>query len=117
MQFVLAFLLFSTVAFAQTPDPATDYEMRFYAVGASAPISTYPFFADVPRLLLYDLEEDPFALSAVNADHPELVERYTELLHEQWEAHRALSQHFGDAEEVELTPEQLEQLRALGYIR
>ncbi len=77
----------------------------------------HPYFADVPRLLLYDLEADPFALRAVNDEHPELVERYREVLLEQWRAHRVLAERFADAEETPMTPEQLKQLRALGYIR
>jgi hypothetical protein len=67
-------------------------------------------------LLLYDLENDPFALHAVNADHPELVTRYRELLLEHWQAHRSLAQKFEDSEAAPLSPEQLEQLRTLGYI-
>lgn len=76
----------------------------------------HPLFEDVPRLLLYDLENDPFALRAVNADHPELVTRYTALLLERWQAHRSLAQKFEDSEAAPLSPEQLEQLRILGYI-
>jgi hypothetical protein len=53
----------------------------------------------------------------VNEEHPELVQRYTAFLETQWEAHQALAQHFTPGGEVELTPEQLETLRALGYIR
>ncbi len=79
--------------------------------------AVHPYFADVPRLLLYDLEKDPFATRAVNEEHPELVTRYTRLLEEQWRAHQALGSRFGDAEVTPLTQEQLEQLRNLGYIR
>ncbi len=79
--------------------------------------AVHPFFPDVPRLLLYDLEADPFAVRAVNDEHPELVKRYTAFLLEQWEAHRLLAQRFVGGEEIPMTPEQLEQLRALGYIR
>ncbi len=36
----------------------------------------------------------------------------------QWKAHLALASQFaGEAEEVPLSPEQLEQLKALGYIQ
>jgi arylsulfatase A-like enzyme len=79
--------------------------------------AVHPFFPDVPSLLLYDLDEDPFALRAVNDEHPELVAKYRKLLLEQWQAHRALAQRFTDAAEVPVEPEQLEQLRALGYIQ
>ena len=79
--------------------------------------ASWPFFPDVPRLLLYDLEQDPFTTHAVGDEHPDLVKRYTRLLLEQWEAHCALALNFGDSGDVAITPEQLEQLRALGYIR
>ena len=79
--------------------------------------AVHPFFAGEPRLLLYDLEKDPFTLHAVNAEHPELVERYRKILLEHWAAHRALAQRFQEAEGEPLTTEQLQQLRALGYIR
>jgi len=71
----------------------------------------------MPRLLLYDLWADPFALHAVNDRHPELVEHYHRMLLRQWRAHQALGQRFREVGEVALTPEQLQQLRSLGYIR
>ncbi|HEX9799541.1 MAG TPA: sulfatase [Thermoanaerobaculia bacterium] len=78
----------------------------------------HPFFPEVPRLLLYDLWNDPFALKAVNAAHPDLVERYTRLLLEHWKANQALFQRFHEEEGTKpLDPEQLRQLRALGYIQ
>lgn len=78
----------------------------------------HPFSPQVPRLLLYDLDNDPFATKAVNEEHPDLVERYRRMLLIQWKAHLALAQQFsGEAEEVPLSPEQLEQLKALGYIQ
>ena len=79
--------------------------------------AVHPFFPEVPRLLLYDLEKDPLATRAVNDEHPELVAKYREILQRQWEAHRALSRRFGEAGEAAVTPEQLEQLKALGYIQ
>ncbi len=79
--------------------------------------AVHPWFPEPPRLLLYDLERDPFVTRAVNDEHPELVDRYRKLLEERWEAHRALAQRFGEAGAEALGPEQLEQLRELGYIR
>jgi len=79
--------------------------------------AVHPYYEAVPRLLLYDLEADPFARKAVNDDHAEEVAHYEKELRELWEAHRALAQRFGQSEEKPLTPDQLEQLRALGYIR
>jgi hypothetical protein len=78
----------------------------------------HPYFPEVPRLLLYDLWTDPFALKSVHADHPELVERYTRQLLEHWRANQALFQRFHEEEGAKpLDPEQLRQLRALGYIQ
>ncbi len=79
--------------------------------------AVHPYFPDVPRLLLYDLEQDPFASRAVNDAHPELVRRYGRQLMEIWESHQALAGQFSSADAVPLDPEQLQQLRALGYIQ
>jgi arylsulfatase A-like enzyme len=77
-----------------------------------------PHMPDTPRLLLYDLRSDPFTLGNVNDLYPELVEKYTKLLEAQWDAHQVLRQLVGGSTaDVALTPEQLETLRALGYIQ
>ncbi|MEE9576761.1 MAG: sulfatase [Gemmatimonadota bacterium] len=76
-----------------------------------------PLLPDMPPVLLYDLWNDPFATANVNDEHPELVETYTEFLEQQWEAHQLLARRFTAGGEVELTPEQLETLRSLGYIQ
>ena len=68
-------------------------------------------------LLLYDLWNDPFALHSLHEERPDLVEKYTKFLEAQWEAHQALAKLFTPSETVALTPEQLETLRALGYIQ
>ena len=69
-------------------------------------------------LLVYDLWNDPDALTPINDERPDLVGKYREFLEAQWEAHQALAHHVGTAgEEVPLTPEQLGTLRTLGYIR
>jgi len=69
------------------------------------------------RLLLYDLWSDPFALWSVHEERPDLVAKYTTFLEAQWEAHQALARLFTPSDDVVLTPEQLETLRSLGYIR
>jgi hypothetical protein len=69
-----------------------------------------------PPLLLYDVSEDPFCTKNVNEGHPELVKKYSEMLREIWKAHRSLAGHFFAEQPLELTPEQIEALRALGYI-
>ncbi|MEE8573307.1 MAG: hypothetical protein V3T20_08570, partial [Gemmatimonadota bacterium] len=60
---------------------------------------------------------DPSALRSLHEERPDLVEKYTTFLEGQWEAHQALAQHFTPSGEVTLTAEQLETLRALGYIQ
>ncbi len=68
-------------------------------------------------LLLYDLWNDPECLHSLHEKRPDLVEKYTAFLEKQWEAHQALAQQFTTGEASPLTPEQLETLRALGYIQ
>jgi hypothetical protein len=64
------------------------------------------------------LWKDPFALRAVNDEHPKLVERYERELLAHWSANRALALRFSDADEAQaLSPEALKQLRDLGYVR
>jgi arylsulfatase A-like enzyme len=79
--------------------------------------AVHPFFPEVPRLMLYDLENDRFATKAVNDQYPDLVRKYARMLQEQWEAHQALGKRFTAAGEAAITPEQLQQLKALGYIQ
>jgi hypothetical protein len=70
----------------------------------------------VPRLLLYDLWNDPFALRAVNDEHPELVEKYRARLLAIWDEQRALAARFHEAGGgAPMSPEQVQQLEALGY--
>ncbi len=91
--------------------------------GASLEIKPHPgmrrlWFGPRPvPLLLYDLWNDPMALWSLHEERPDLVQKYTAFLEEQFEAHLALAQFFTQSGEVELTPEQLQTLRTLGYIR
>ena len=88
--------------------------------GASLEINPDPDEEEERRpasLLLYDLWSDPMALWSLHEERPELVQKYTAFLEEQFEAHMALAQYFTPSGEVELTPEQLRTLRTLGYIR
>ncbi len=66
---------------------------------------------------MYDLWNDPYCLHSLHEERPDLVEKYTEFLEAQWEAHQALAQRFTRAGEIPLTPEQLRTLRSLGYIQ
>ncbi|MCH8813212.1 MAG: sulfatase [Gemmatimonadetes bacterium] len=68
-------------------------------------------------LLLYDLWNDPQCLNSLHEERPDLVEKYTEFLEAQWEAHQSLAQRFTRSSDVALTPEQLQTLRTLGYIQ
>jgi arylsulfatase A-like enzyme len=68
-------------------------------------------------LLLYDVWADPLALRPVNEQHPDLVKKYTKFLEDTWKDHQALAKQFKPGAKTALTPEQLERLRALGYIR
>jgi choline-sulfatase len=68
-------------------------------------------------LLLFDLWNDPLCIAPVNEARPDLVAKYTRFLEDQWQAHQALAKQFTPGPKVALTPEQLERLRALGYIR
>ncbi len=53
----------------------------------------------------------------MHEERPELVEKYTHFLEAQWEAHQSLAQLFSRSDALALTPEQLQTLRALGYIQ
>ena len=68
-------------------------------------------------VLVFDVWADPWALRPINEQRPDLVEKYTTLLEEQLKAHQALAARFTPGAELALTPEQIERLRSLGYIR
>ncbi|MBZ0114863.1 MAG: sulfatase-like hydrolase/transferase, partial [Thermoanaerobaculia bacterium] len=73
-------------------------------------------FADVPRLLTYDLDADPRAIHhVVDADLARRTESERQLWR-LWREHRALSATFEAGEAADLSSEQIEALRALGYI-
>ena len=69
-------------------------------------------------LLLYDLWNDPYTQHSLHEERPDLVEKYTEFLEAQFEAHQALAQRLTRSpQDSPLTPEQLETLRSLGYVQ
>ncbi len=68
-------------------------------------------------VLLFDLWNDPQCIAPVNEQHPDLVKKYTKFLEETWVDHQLLARKFKPGAKTALTPEQLERLRALGYIR
>jgi hypothetical protein len=61
--------------------------------------------------------EDPYLTTPLNAERPDLVEKYRAFLEEQFKANEMLRELIGGGGTVELSPEQLERLRALGYIQ
>ena len=88
--------------------------------GASMEIGAPPDDPGARRpwpVLLFDVWADPWALRPINEERPDLVEKYTTLLEEQLKAHQALAARFTPGAELALTPEQLERLRTLGYVR
>lgn len=92
--------------------------------GASLEINEDPENDDRPAedrrpvsLLLYDLWNDPLCVKSLHEERPDLVKKYTEFLEAQFETHRTLAQRFTRSEDSPLTPEQLRNLRSLGYIQ
>jgi arylsulfatase A-like enzyme len=71
---------------------------------------------DAP-LLLYDLWSDPHLRHSLHEERPDLVEHYTAFLEAQFEAHQSLATLFTRSDPLALTPEQLQAMRSLGYIR
>jgi DNA replicative helicase MCM subunit Mcm2 (Cdc46/Mcm family) len=67
--------------------------------------------------LLYDLWNDPFSLTSIHEERPDLVEKYTNYLEAKWQEHQALAEQFTRTADVPVTPRQLESLQTLGYIQ
>jgi hypothetical protein len=53
----------------------------------------------------------------LHEERPELVKQYTAFLEERWRAHQSLAERFPRPEKVRVTQDQLDALRALGYIQ
>ena len=68
-----------------------------------------------PEYELYDHRLDPLNLHDVAADHPEIVERMAAYLERWHEAALAAKLETVEATE-EMSPQELEKLRSLGYI-
>ncbi len=90
---------------------------------ASLQINPNPEMTEHPRfegrtaaLLLYDLWNDPMCLHSLHEERRDLVNEYTTFLEAEWKKHQRLAKQFTPGEESPFTPEQLETLRALGYI-
>jgi hypothetical protein len=88
--------------------------------GASMSIGPLPASPVARRpwpVVVFDLWSDPLCIAPLNEQRPDLVTKYTKLLEDTWNDHQALAQQFKPGPESALTPEQLERLRTLGYIR
>jgi len=68
-------------------------------------------------LLIFDVWEDPHAFRSLHEERPDLVEKYSKMLNGIYKEHEALAKKFSRAASVPLTPEQIETLRSLGYLR
>ena len=69
------------------------------------------------ELLLYDRQTDPEFKMSVDAEQPDLVERYRVLLRDRWRAHQRLASSIRPGGLVPTRPDQLRRLRSLGYVR
>jgi arylsulfatase A-like enzyme len=67
-------------------------------------------------LVVFDLWDDPYLQHPINEERPDLVARYERLLTEQFEANQTLARKFGPGGRIEMSSDQLERLKALGYI-
>ena len=74
-------------------------------------------FTRAEPLVVYDLWNDPLLTTPINAERPDLVEKYRTFLEEQFKANEMLRELIGGGGTIALTPEQLERLRTLGYIQ
>ncbi len=70
-----------------------------------------------PRLLLYDLWNDPLCRHSLHAERPDLVKHYTGLLEREFREHRALAKQYPRSGEGALDTHQLDTLKSLGYIK
>jgi arylsulfatase A-like enzyme len=73
--------------------------------------------AGTPEFELYDHRSDPLDQNDVSSEHPEIVERLHDLLSSWHEQATAMALPAGDEAVEGLGAEELEQLRALGYLQ
>lgn len=106
----------------QTGEPRAIYEIVDGRWGASLEIAKPPAAGQPgpppgPRLLLYDLWNDPYCLKSLHESRPDLVKKYTALLERTYREHQALAKKFPrEKEGGSLGSEQLKALESLGYI-
>ena len=70
---------------------------------------------DRPEYELYDHKQDPINMNNVAADHPEVVERLADYL-KNWHESALAAKLDTEAAAEDMSPEELEKLRSLGYI-
>ena len=108
----------ASLEIALGPDGKELFTYRRYQAPASGRWIYPPHdFPNIPRVLVYDLRNDPHALSNINEERPDLVDKYTKFLKNKWKEHQALAKNFSQSQKGSLTKEQIETLRSLGYIR
>ncbi|MFL6289347.1 MAG: sulfatase [Thermoanaerobaculia bacterium] len=96
-----------------TGDPNEIVEIVDGRWGASLQISKEE---EGPRLLLYDLWNDPYCLKSLHAEKPELAKKYTGILERTFREHQALAKKFPRGKGGAMDSEQLKTLQSLGYI-
>ena len=72
--------------------------------------------AGVPEFELFDHSADPLNLKNLAGDHPEIVTRLSETLNT-WKEMATAAKLEGEMDTEGLSPQELERLRSLGYIR
>jgi arylsulfatase A-like enzyme len=68
-------------------------------------------------LLIFDVQKDPHALRSIHEERPDLVAKYSKLLRRLWEENLELVLRFTREKEIPMRREEIERLRALGYLR
>ena len=100
----------------QTGDPHGILEIVDGRWGASLSIVKEGGEEEGPRLLLYDLWNDPNCLKSLHQERPGLAKKYASLLERRFREHQALAKKFPRGEQGALDSEQLKTLESLGYI-
>lgn len=97
-------------------EPNAILEMVDGRWGASLRIAKDDREEEGPRLLLYDLWNDPYCLKSLHAEKPELAKKYTGILERTFREHQSLAKKFPRGKGGAMDSEQLKTLQSLGYI-
>ncbi len=98
----------------RTGEPTAIMEIVDGRWGASLQITKAE--AEGPRLLLYDLWNDPYCLKSLHKEKPDLAKKYTGILERTFREHQALGKEFPRGKGGAMDSEQLKTLQSLGYI-